>query len=127
VQHLPEQGEFLDRIAQIARQLRFLEEGKQLPDLTQGGDRLLPHRERDAARGAEQIAEQGDVRALRVLEQQRRPGTAQRALTDFGDFKPGVHRRADPLEFPEALQVAQKVAQALIFHLSHTLAHQPRA
>jgi hypothetical protein len=110
VEHLHEHGaRVLPCIPEALRRLRFLQEGEQPTDLAQA---LVPvggigaHRERDALRRPEQVAQHRDRRAagrdecsLRPLEQDRRTGAFQRPVADLGHLEARIDLDADAPKF----------------------------
>ncbi len=121
-QDLFEDRPFLPRIFQSFGRLRLLQVGQQLAHFAQCRRRLFAHAQRHAARRAEQVGENwyfilGHLVPDHVLEQQRRALRAQHAIADLGHLQMGGDRRGHALEFAEFLQLGDKVAQVVVFHL----------
>ena len=53
---------------------------------------------------------------LRILEQDRRTTRTQHAVADFGHLEARVDLGTDALEFADAFQLRDEVAQVVIFH-----------
>ena len=117
VQHLLEQRPLVPGIAQPLRRLGLFQVGQQLADLAQRGRVVLPHAERDALRGAEQVAEHRHRMAGRVLEQDGRPAGPQHAVAHLGHLEVRGDRRGDALQFAEGLELRDEVAQVVVFQV----------
>ncbi len=62
------------------------------------------------------LASTGIVWPFGLLEQHRRPARAQHAVADFGHLQMRIDLDRDALEFADALELGDEVAQILVFH-----------
>jgi len=111
IQHLAEHRQLLQGVLHPLGRLRLLQIGQQPTDLPQRLGGVRSHAQGHPPRGAEQVAQQRQGRALDPLEQQRRPAGPQSAVTDLGNLQVGVHLDPDALELPEPLQLLDEIPE----------------
>ncbi len=114
VQHLAHDWQAVPGIAQPLGRLGFLQKGQRVADLAQRGQILRAHGQCHTARGAEEIAQDRDLRVLGPLEQQRRPAGAQHPVADLGHLEVRIDRRGDAFQLPLPLQMGHELPQIAI-------------
>ena len=65
---------------------------------------------------AKHIDQDGSVRTDRPLKQERRTRCTCDPISDFGDFKNGIYRSGDALEFTRLFQAFDELSQVLVSH-----------
>ena len=95
--------------AQRRRPARFLDRSQQFAQFLQRSQRASAECRLDTSCSAEQVAEQRNVRASRLLEQQRRTIRLKRAQAEGRAFQFGIDRLGDALELALVVQQAQEL------------------
>ena len=115
VQDASVERQVLDRVDEALGGFRVLQEGEELADLLQ--PRLVglkPHR--DPLDRAEEVGQQGDRRALDLLEQDRGALGGQKPVENLGDFEAGIDLVGDADELALPFQHREKFAQVGVGH-----------
>ncbi len=120
VEHLGEQlaklGQPLPGIAQSLGRLGLAQRGEQPADVAQRRRVLRAHRQRNAAHGAEEIAEHGHAVTRRALEEDRRAARAQHAIADLRHLQARRDFRRDATQLAERLEPRDEFPQVGVFH-----------
>jgi hypothetical protein len=90
--------------------LGLLEAGEQLADPAQGRHGFLAHAHGYPVGGAEEVAQEGNLRAFGSLEEERRTPSPQGAVADLRDLQVGIDLGADALELPPRLQLGDEIS-----------------
>ena len=115
-EHLLEDRELVPGIAHALRRVGLAQEGEQLAHLAQFRGGAAAHAERHALFGAEEIGEQGHLRAAGLREEQRRAARAERPVADLGNLETRVHRRVDAFQLSGSFQRTDELAQIAVLH-----------
>jgi hypothetical protein len=116
IQDLLVYGQRTPGVLHATRGVRLLQVSEQPAHLAQRADGLLAHAERNSKWRAEKVGEHRHLVADRVLEQQRRPGAAQRPITNLGDFEPWIDWCRHALELATCFQHCDELSEISIFH-----------